>query len=39
MTADKKRTGENIKLVLPEGKLGQVDYEASVPLTELAKLV
>jgi 3-dehydroquinate synthase len=39
MTSDKKRSGENIKLILPVTKLGQVDYEAVVPLAELAKLV
>ncbi len=39
MTADKKRTGDTIKLVLPQTKLGQVDFEAPVPLSELAKLV
>ncbi|MBK9205007.1 MAG: 3-dehydroquinate synthase [Candidatus Obscuribacter sp.] len=39
MSVDKKRTGENIKLVLPQPKLGFVDYETSYPLSELSKLV
>ncbi|MBP9094279.1 hypothetical protein KBI23_24900, partial [bacterium] len=39
MTADKKRSGETIKLVIPHTKLGQVDFEASLPISELAKLV
>ncbi len=37
MLHDKKRDGQSIKLVLPQSKLGQVDYEVSVPLTELSK--
>ena len=39
MTSDKKRSGETIKLVIPQTKLGQVDFEAPLPLSELAKLV
>lgn len=37
MMQDKKRDGQTIKLVLPQTKLGSVDYEVSVPLSELSK--
>ncbi|MBU6450290.1 MAG: 3-dehydroquinate synthase [Cyanobacteria bacterium REEB67] len=39
MTSDKKRAGEKIKLVVPHTKLGTVDYETLLPVTELAKLL
>ncbi len=39
MNSDKKRSGEKIRLVIPQTRLGVVDYEASYPVTELAKLV
>lgn len=37
MMQDKKRDGQTIKLVLPQTKLGTVDYEVSMPLSELSK--
>jgi 3-dehydroquinate synthase len=37
MLSDKKRDGQTIKLVLPQTKLGTVDYDVTVPLTELSK--
>jgi len=37
MGSDKKREGQSIKLVLPQTKLGVVDYDVSVPLSELSK--
>ena len=39
MTNDKKKSGEKIKLVLPTGKLGTVDFETSYPVQELSKLL
>lgn len=39
MNSDKKRSGEKIRLVLPQTKLGVVDYEALYPVSELSKLV
>lgn len=39
MAHDKKRHGENIKLVLPQTRLGMVDYEVSYPIADLGKLV
>lgn len=39
MAQDKKRHGENIKLVLPQTKLGVVDYEVSFPIADLGKLL
>lgn len=39
MAQDKKRHGENIKLVIPQTKLGVVDYEVSFPLADLGKLL
>ncbi|MDZ4835109.1 MAG: 3-dehydroquinate synthase [Candidatus Melainabacteria bacterium] len=39
MAQDKKRHGENIKLVLPQTKLGVVDYEVSFPIADLSKLL
>lgn len=38
MLHDKKREGENVKLVLPQTRLGVVDYEVSVPTAELEKI-
>jgi len=35
---DKKREGDDIKWVLPSGKLGTVDYELKIPLAEVSKL-
>ena len=37
MMSDKKRDGQTIKLVLPQTKLGTVDYDVTVPLNELSK--
>jgi 3-dehydroquinate synthase len=37
MGSDKKREGQSIKLVLPQTKLGIVDYDVTVPLSELSK--
>jgi len=37
MMHDKKREGEKIKLILPQGKLGCVDFEILMPLSELSK--
>jgi len=37
MMHDKKREGEKIKLILPQGKLGCVDFEVLMPLAELSK--
>lgn len=39
MEHDKKREGEKIIEVLPQGRLGSVDFEVSLPLSELSKLV
>lgn len=39
MSHDKKREGEALKWILPVTKLGTVDYEVSVPLTDLSKLL
>ncbi|MBX3075196.1 3-dehydroquinate synthase [Candidatus Obscuribacterales bacterium] len=39
MAHDKKRHGENIKLVLPHTRLGMVDYEVSYPIADLNKLL
>ncbi len=39
MAHDKKRHGDNIKLVLPQTRLGVVDYEVLFPLADLNKLV
>lgn len=39
MKHDKKREGEKINLVLPQKRLGTVDYEVSLPLSDLSKLV
>jgi len=39
MAQDKKRHGENIKLVLPQTRLGVVDYEVLFPLADLGKLL
>lgn len=37
MGSDKKREGQSIKLVLPQTKLGVVDYDVTVPLSDLSK--
>ncbi|CAN5448022.1 3-dehydroquinate synthase [soil metagenome] len=37
MGSDKKRDGQTIKLVLPQTKLGIVDYDVTVPLSDLSK--
>ncbi|MBI2810242.1 MAG: 3-dehydroquinate synthase [Candidatus Melainabacteria bacterium] len=37
MGSDKKRDGQTIKLVLPQTKLGVVDYDVTVPLSDLSK--
>lgn len=37
MGSDKKRDGQSIKLVLPQTKLGIVDYDVTVPLADLSK--
>jgi 3-dehydroquinate synthase len=37
MMHDKKREGEKIKLILPQEKLGCVDFEVVMPLSELSK--
>lgn len=37
MLSDKKRDGATIKLVLPQTKLGVVDYDVTVPLSDLSK--
>ncbi len=39
MEQDKKRDGDEIKLVLPKTRLGTVDYEVRLPLEELSSLV
>ncbi len=39
MAQDKKRHGENIKLVLPQTRLGVVDYDVAFPLADLGKLL
>ncbi|MBZ0185609.1 MAG: hypothetical protein K8F91_05095, partial [Candidatus Obscuribacterales bacterium] len=39
MEHDKKREGEKIIEVLPQNRLGSVDYEVSLPLSDLCKLV
>lgn len=39
MANDKKRDGDKIRLVLPQPKLGQVDYESTYALSDLNKLV
>lgn len=39
MELDKKREGDKIKLILPDGKLGTVDYDYSMPISDLGKLV
>ncbi|MBI1270147.1 3-dehydroquinate synthase [bacterium] len=39
MEHDKKREGETIRLVLPQTRLGTVDYDVSMPVSELSKLV
>jgi len=36
---DKKRDGDSIRWVLPSGKLGSVDYDLSIPLSEVSKLL
>lgn len=38
MEMDKKREGNKIKLVLPDTKLGVVDYDFSLPISDLNKL-
>lgn len=39
MAHDKKRDGEKINLVLPQTRLGVVDYEVSFPLEDLGKML
>ena len=39
MQHDKKRDGDSLKLILPHTKLGVVDYDVAVPLTELSKIL
>lgn len=39
MSHDKKRDGEALKLVLPTTHIGVVDYDFSLPLSDLSKLV
>ncbi|MBC7997756.1 MAG: 3-dehydroquinate synthase [Leptolyngbya sp.] len=39
MAHDKKREGASIKLVLPVTRLGMVDYEFSLPIEEVDKLI
>ncbi|HMP50038.1 MAG TPA: hypothetical protein PKD05_00630, partial [Candidatus Melainabacteria bacterium] len=39
MEHDKKREGETIRLVLPQTRLGTVDYDVSMPVSELSKLI
>ena len=39
MAHDKKRQGEKIKFVLPDARLGAVDYQVDLPLTDLASLL
>lgn len=39
MSHDKKREGDGIKWVLPSGKLGTVDYDLSIPISDLSKLL
>jgi len=39
ISLDKKRDGESVRWVLPTGKLGTVDYELSIPLSDVAKLL
>jgi 3-dehydroquinate synthetase len=39
MSHDKKREGEALKLVIPTTRIGVVDYEYSLPMSELSKLI
>lgn len=39
MLHDKKREGETLKLVLPQTRLGVVDYEVALPTSELEKII
>lgn len=39
MSHDKKREGDKINLVLPQTRLGMVDYEVAMPFEDLGKLV
>jgi 3-dehydroquinate synthase len=39
MTQDKKRDGDSIRWVLPSGKLGSVDYDLAIPLSEISKVL
>lgn len=39
MMHDKKRDGDSIKLILPQTKLGTVDFDVVVPLSELSKIL
>lgn len=39
MSHDKKREGESLKLVIPTTRIGTVDYEFSLPLSDLGKLI
>jgi 3-dehydroquinate synthase len=36
MLHDKKRAGEKIKLILPKGEIGSVDYSYEIPTSEIA---
>jgi len=39
MLQDKKRDGKSIRLVLPEGALGLVDYQSTMDISEIVDLV
>ncbi|HEY9784073.1 MAG TPA: 3-dehydroquinate synthase [Candidatus Obscuribacterales bacterium] len=39
MSHDKKREGETLKLVLPQTRIGTVDYDVSLPMSELEKII
>ena len=39
MSNDKKRAGDKIRLVVPQGKLGTVNIDAALPMTDLGKLL
>lgn len=39
MGFDKKRQGKSLKFVLPHTRLGLVDFDANMPLTELAEML